>query len=409
MSKGHLYIIGCGTGKEQFPPAAHSILDKASVIAGGKSLLERFASEKTEQVIIASDAAKTAKELAERSKTETVAVLASGDSLFHGIGATFRPIMQDGEYTVIPGITTFQYLFAKLGIPWSAVSFFSIHGKKPVPWRRILSSESAIVYCCHELNFARTAKTLIEKYPACASRLAVAGVCLGCEDEKIIRGTLSELSKNQTPGISMLLLPESEDAVFPPLALGLEDENYIHENNMITHPETRAVILSKLRLRPGVMWDIGAGSGSVSIEAAGLCPGLEVYAVEKSSERFLQLQENISAEGLGNVHAEEGDALRIIDSLPAPDIVFAGGGGTSIADIVEKSFSKLNPGGRVVTSSVTLETCAALSSLLMESRKEVVTISVSRSKLLPCSTMMKAENPITIFVYEKEKQECLEK
>ena len=402
-NSGHVYIIGCGISPDDFPEAGKDILNRVSVVVGGKRLLELFAPKDKELITIASDAVKLAGNIATRAKHEEIAVLASGDSLFHGIAATLSKVLTPETYSVIPNITSFQYLFAKLGISWSNARLFSIHGGKIIPWRRILSRSLAVVYCDHTCNFAQTAAELIRIWPPASSRRAVAGVKLGTKDERIIRGTLLELSQKDIPGISMLAFQETDSAYpAPPLPLGLEDENYEHENNMITHPETRAVIVSKLRLHGGIMWDIGAGSGSVGIEAAGICPELEVYSIEKSPERSSQLQKNIASEGLDSITAFTGNVLELIDTLPDPDTVFIGGGGTDIGKIIETVFARLQPGGRIVASAVTLETIAAVSSLLPDNRKEVVTISVSRSRQLPCSTLMKAENPITIFTFEKE-------
>ncbi|MFA6715772.1 MAG: precorrin-6y C5,15-methyltransferase (decarboxylating) subunit CbiE [Victivallales bacterium] len=402
-NNGHVYIIGCGVSPDDFPETGKDILNRVSVVAGGKRLLELFAPKDKELITIASDAVKLAENIAARAQNEEIAVLASGDSLFHGIAATLSKVLAPGDYSVIPNITSFQYLFAKLGIPWSDARLFSIHGGKPVPWRRILSRNLAAVYCDHRCNFAQTAAELIRVWPPASSRRAFAGIRLGTKEEGIVIGTLLELSKKDIPGISMLALQEAGPAYLaPPLPLGLEDENYEHENNMITHPETRAVIVSKLRLHGGIMWDIGAGSGSVGIEAAGICPEIEVYSIEKSPERSAQLQKNIASEGLDNIFAFNGNVLELIDTLPGPDTVFIGGGGTGITEIIETVFARLKPGGRIVASAVTLETISAISALLPDKRKEVVTVSVSRSRQLPCSTLMKAENPITIFTFEKE-------
>ncbi|MDD5727935.1 MAG: precorrin-6y C5,15-methyltransferase (decarboxylating) subunit CbiE, partial [Victivallales bacterium] len=341
-NKGHVYVIGCGISPDDFSEAGKDILNRVPVIVGGKRLLELFAPEDKELITIASDAVKIAENIAVRAKHEEIAVLASGDSLFHGIAATLSKVLNPESFSVIPNITAFQYFFAKLGISWSDARLFSIHGGKSVPWRRILSRSLAAVYCDHTCNFSQTAAELIRVWAPAASRQAFAGVKLGTKDENILRGTLLELSQEDIPGISMLALPETGSAYLPPpLPLGVEDENYEHVNKLITHPETRAVILSKLRLHGGIIWDIGAGSGSVGIEAAGICPELEVYSIEKSPERSAQLQKNIASEGLNNITAFNGNVLELIDTLPVPDTVFIGGGGPNIGQIVETAFAKL--------------------------------------------------------------------
>jgi precorrin-6Y C5,15-methyltransferase (decarboxylating) len=221
-------------------------------------------------------------------------------------------------------------------------------------------------------------------------------------NEKIHRGSIANLAKIATPGLSIFLtLPTPKNSPHPPLPLGLRDEHYQREKNLITHPETRAVILSKLRLRPGVMWDLGAGSGSVGIEAAGLRATLAVYAVERSHKRVAHIKANSESEGLTNHHVIEGEALQEMQFLPNPDIVFIGGGGKDLAEIIKATFNRLTPGGRIVVSAVTLETVATLSSVLKEHLREVVSLTLSRSKSVGDLTMMKSENPITIFTFKK--------
>ncbi len=198
----------------------------------------------------------------------------------------------------------------------------------------------------------------------------------------------------------MLLKPTGRTQE-PVLPLGLDDAIYAHENGLITHPETRAVIIAKLGLRGGVMWDLGAGSGSVGIECAGMCRNLAVYAVEQSPARVEQIISNVAAEGLDNHHTITGDILVKLDQLPEPDVVFIGGGGKNIQAIIRRAFDCLHIGGRIVVSAVTLETVAALNSVLKDELREVISVGIARSKAAGSLTLMKSENQITIFTYIK--------
>ena len=167
---------------------------------------------------------------------------------------------------------------------------------------------------------------------------------------------------------------------------------------MITHPEIRSIVLAKLRLNSGVMWDLGAGSGSVGIEAAGLCPELQVYAVEKDVERYGQICENIAREGLTNIRAEQGHSEEWIDKLPVPDRIFIGGG----KDIFEAAYARLAPGGLLVMTAVMLDTIAMMSRIRPEARTEFLTVQISRAdEILPGSSMLRAENPIAVGVWKK--------
>ena len=402
-TKTMIYVISCGVDCASVTDGAKQIISKAPVIAGGKRLLKMFAGDNHEQVVIGAHAVDTVKELVIRATQQDIAILASGDALFHGIAGTLAKLTGPENYTIIPNITAFQALCAKVKQSWSDCELFSIHGGNGiVPWRRILSSEQAVIYCDNRTPAHALAAELLSKYPASSARSAISGANLGLDDEVIYHGSLQEISTKETAGLSILMLLKPENAQMqPPLSLGLDDDTYEHENNLITHPETRAVILSKLRLRGGIMWDLGAGSGSVGLEAAGMCRQLDVYAVEKSPDRVSHIISNAASEGLSNHNTVSGNILEQLDALPNPDVVFIGGGGKDIKEIIRKAYDRLSENGRIVASAVTLETVATLQSVLDEHLTEVVSIGVSRSKQAGSLTMMKAENQITIFTYTK--------
>jgi precorrin-6Y C5,15-methyltransferase (decarboxylating) len=278
----------------------------------------------------------------------------------------------------------------------------SIHGGRKINFRNALSSSISAIYCDDKTTASNLAAEFINHFPACGERQAVLAENLGMENENIQTASLSQISRMKCGGLSILVLLPSEEISDEGIVLGLPDGSYICENRMITHSEVRAVVLSKLKIGPGVMWDIGAGSGSVGIEAASLCADIKVKAVEADSGRFSQLQKNIENFGVSNVEAIECDALKIITKLtPGPRCIFIGGGGKDIRKITEKAFSKLLPGGRLVVTAVLLETKAELTKCLKKNFLEAVSISISRSSKLGSSRLMKSENSVDIFVYGK--------
>ena len=397
---GFLYLIACGVTNETLSIFAQNALREADVIAGGKRLLKNYASENSEQIVIGANAIETVKSLIERAKNEKVVILASGDGLYNGIGGTVERLGAPENYQVIPGCTAFQHLYAKLGTSWEDAQLFSIHGKNGlIPAGKILSSSKAVVYCDTKCSASQLAKRLIELHPESTERQGVIGDQLGMEDEQIISGTLKELSNKSCSGLSMLLLKPAKH--YPPLPLGLPDVTYEHENNMITHPEVRAIVLAKLRLAPGIMWDLGAGSGSVGIEAAGLVDKLEVYAVEQKESRFEHIVNNAKSAGLSNHQQRHGNILEHIDILSAPDKVFIGGGGKNLSEIVTLAMQRLNPGGTLVVTAVTLESIATMGTFVKDGNWQMITVNISRSCKIACSNMLKAENPISIFTYNK--------
>ncbi|MCP3966090.1 MAG: precorrin-6y C5,15-methyltransferase (decarboxylating) subunit CbiE [Lentisphaerae bacterium] len=401
---GHLYIIGCGLADEPLSRKAADIIENADIIAGGKRLLEFCAPTDKDQVLIGAKASETARELVKQAKTKQVVILASGDPLYYGIGATVSKIAPPGSFTVLPHITAFQAAFARLGISWSNAKLFSLHGNTQViPWRKFLSTDKAVIYCDNKLPAHKLASRLLEYFPAASTRRAAAFENLGRPDEKFVLGTLGDINNTEFGSLSLLILVSVENcSELPELPLGLEDSIYEHENNLITHPEVRVVILSKLRLKSGIMWDLGAASGSIGLEAAGLCSNLRAFSVEKASDRVAHIKQNIKTSGVSKLKVVEGNILDKIPELPSPDFVFIGGGGKDIKEIVETAWKELNSGGRLVVSAITLETVAALSKLLSENRVEAVSLAVSRAKSVGELNMMKADNPIYIFVFKKD-------
>jgi precorrin-6Y C5,15-methyltransferase (decarboxylating) len=401
--KINVTVVGCGVSPECISGPAREKVLQSDVIAGGKRLLNFFPEFKGRKIVVKSGISEIISEIKSLSKSRKVVILASGDPLFHGIGALAAKYFSKNEFEIIPNVTAMQSLFSKLKIPWDNAKLLSIHGGRKINLRTALSSSVSVIYCDDKITAANLAANLVESFPACGKRSAVLAENLGMENENIQSDSLSRISKMKCGGLSILVLLPSEEITDKGIVLGLSDSSYVCENRMITHSEVRAVVLSKLKIGPGLMWDIGAGSGSVGIEAASLCSDIKVKAVESDAGRFRQLHKNIEAFGVSNVEAIAGDALKIITKLTTkPRCIFVGGGGKDIRRITEKAFGKLLPGGRLVVTAVLLETKAELTNCLKNNFMEAVSISVSRSSTLGSSRLMKSENSVDIFVYEKK-------
>ena len=247
------------------------------------------------------------------------------------------------------------------------------------------------------------AAALIDLFPLAKSRKATVFCDLGCAEEKVFTGTLAQVANKEFSVLSLLFVAPAEDAgKIPPLALGLPLTEFEYEAGLITKEEVRAVILAKLRLVPGILWDLGAGSGSVAIEAACLNRGLKVWAVEKETDRVRLIKNNALKQGcLDDLEIVSGEILENLEKLPDPDRIFIGGGGKKIAEIVEKVFARLSVGGLIVATAVTLESRAALSNILVDECQEVVEINIARSQSLGKMRLLKSENPIAIYVFRK--------
>ena len=402
-------VVGCdGAG---FSAEARNVLRNTELLLGGRRLLALAAPELqrgAQCIELGAAPAETLADALARRNGRRMTLLASGDPLCCGIGGTLRRLAPDEAFVFHPAPTAFQQLFARLGVPWERMAFFSLHGEAEIlPFRRMLRAPLAAIYCDAERTARHVARELVARFPHAAGRRAAVGCDLGLASEYAASGTLAAIAddRNADRSLSVLALLPDRENVFPDLPLGLDDDLYRHAGQMITHPEVRAVVLSKLRLRPGVLWDLGAGSGSVGLEAAGLCPELEVHFVEKNPERFIELAENCRREGLNALSLHEGFALEWIPELPEPDRIFIGGGGSELGEILRRAFERLKPGGILAATAVLAESGATLGSELAAFRCELLTVNVSRGIPLGSGTLMKAENPITIAVYRKPMKE----
>ena len=374
-------------------------LHSGNIVFAGKRLLKDVPGY-CRKVELKGDWKNVMRELLETTGANArIVVLGSGDPLFHGIGGALLREFSECEFSFTPQPAAFQLLAAKSGIDWSEAELFSLHAVSGnIPFKRILRAKTAIIYTDPERDAAEVARRLVELYPLCAEWQAVIGVNLGLPDEMVFKGKLSEMSEVVLPERSLNILAVQRGVQPPVLPLGLPDENYRRHKDMITHPEVRAVVLAKLRIAPGVMWDLGAGSGSVGLEAAGLCPGLQVWAVEKDAGRLAQLRANLDREGLTNVTVKEGIAGGLPENLPRPCRIFIGGGGR---ELLERGFAALAPGGRLVMTAVTVETVSLLGAFRPENRRELLSLNLARAEALGTGSCWKAENPIVIAVFEK--------
>ncbi len=398
-----LKIISCGLSKETITPIASEIVKNSKVLYGGKRLLDIFPDFNGELNILDSNFFEKVEEILKRvKKNEDITLLASGDALFFGVAKRFLSHLTKEQITIYPNISAMQTLFARIAINWENAKFYSIHGRNEhLPWVKILNQNIAVIYADNKKNAADIAKELIEKFPDCETRNAVIAENLGLDNEKIVYGTLQELAQKQSTSLSILCLLPCEFSKKTARQIGFSDEQYEKENNLITHSEIRAIVLSKLKLRGGVMWDLGAGSGSVGIEVANFCNDITVFSVEKNKDRCEIINKNIANFATDNCKSINDDILNQIQSLPNPSAVFVGGGGADISQIIMNSFDKLEQGGIIVATAILLETKVALGSILKDKCKEVVSVSINRAIPLAGNRFMKSDNTIDIFVFEK--------
>jgi len=332
----------------------------------------------------------------------TAVFLASGDPGFFGVGALLIKKLGRGEVEIIPAFSSLQLAFARLGESWSEARWASLHGKPLDSLAPLLGASRIGLLTDPQNTPASIAAYLID---AGWGELRMA-VCedLGEEGEKIVEGSPVDFTRWSGSPLNVVLL---FDRAGEPRRLGpgLPDELFLHPRGRITKRYVRAAALSALELpQTGVLWDVGAGSGSVAIEAALLRPYLTVFAIEKDPEALGHIRENRRRLKAARVTVVDGEAPRALSGLPAPDRVFIGGSGGNIESILELAFSAMNPGGLALVSTVLTETFqAALAWAASTGRTaDWNQLQVSHSKTTGSGTRLSASDPVTLLQIRRE-------
>jgi len=314
-----------------------------------------------------------------------VCVLASGDPGFFGIVRPLAERFGPDALEVHPSPSSVALAFARLGLPWDDAAVVSAHGRPlEEAVARVLQADKVAVLVSPENTPAALGRALLDEG---ASHTGIA-VCsrLGLSDERVAHTDLIGLANGDWDPLSVVVFVHGDGvAATKTLAFGLPDETYAHRAGMITKAEVRAVVLSKLQLpATGVVWDVGAGSGSVALECAAVAPEVDVYAIERDAT---ELRANAVDRP---VHVVNGEAPAAFVDLPDPDRVFVGGGGM---DVLDAARARVRHGGRVVAAYAALDRAAAAAERL----GHLTQVSIARGARLPDGSFrLAAENPVFV-------------
>jgi len=380
-------LVGLGPSPEGLPPSSAGVVARAQVLVGGRKLLDLFPDHPARRIVIASPLelvlAETARAAAEDLR---VVVLASGDPLFYGIGPRLVAALGRDSVNVHPNLTWVQVLAARLKESWAEAMVISLHGRGEEPLALAAGSrEPVYVYTDPERSPAFVGAWL--ESLGQPHRPLVVAEALGREEERISSLSAREAAEMEFAEPNLVLIrPLPDGAQDPRPWLGNPEESFSHQAGLITKAEIRAVALAYLGLIPGLtMWDLGAGSGAVAIEAAGLVAPGRVFAVERRPARLAQIRENVRSFQRANVEPRELDLPRGLDRLPDPDRIFIGGGGSRLGAILEEAMPRLKPGGIVVLGLATWESLAqAMETLDKHGFKPIFSqVQVNRLQAIP--------------------------
>ena len=398
-----VYLIGVGMGNpETLTLAAKRAIEESALLIGAPRLLEGYENKRCVRAILADDVA--AAIAAER--TGPVAVLLSGDIGFYSGAKNLYPLLEGYEVEALPGISSLVYFCARCHTPWEDVHLVSAHGRAHNAPGEIQSHSRTFVLTGGNYRAGDLCRDLCD-WGMEHVHITV-GERLSYPDETITRGTAGELAGKAFDSLAVVLAENDRPVRRTCTAPGLPDEAFQRGKVPMTKEEVRSLCITKLHLEDHhTLWDVGAGTGSVSIEGCFALPKGRVFAVERKAEAVALLEENKARFGLTNLHIVEGLAPEALEGLPAPDRVFLGGTAGNMEAILRLALEK-NPKARFVVTAVTLETigeAVRCFETLNFTDVDIVQIAATRTRRAGRYHLMDAQNPVWILSGEAARRE----
>ncbi len=389
-----IHVIGLGLGPDHVGPAARKLIEAADLLAGGIRLLEFFPDFEGERLSLTNNLADWLERVVAAAASKNVVVLASGDPNYYGIAG--RLIQKAGaeHVRILPNITTVQAAFAELKETWADLVVVSLHGRNVDALYSAVRENTRVAVFTDTTNTpARIARLLLDRGQENWRMTVLEN--LGTEETCIRQCELEEAVTEAFSPLNLVVLHRTE----PPatLTLGTPDDEFEHEAGLITKAEVRAAALGKLALGPDLtLWDLGAGCGSVGLEATLLMPRGRVIAVERKAERVGMIEANRAKFGAANLDIVHGELPGALENLPRPDRVFIGGGGNDLGEIIRICWSRLSDQGIIVAAVVRLDSLSLARQAFtgLGSAPDVVQAQFSRGAPLGGDFYLKALNPV---------------
>jgi precorrin-6B C5,15-methyltransferase / cobalt-precorrin-6B C5,C15-methyltransferase len=405
MSQQKVYLVGAGiAGWEGFGAKALEVIAKAEVLIGHQRHLDIFPDFAGEKQVLGDLSIM----LDFLKKTEKpVVVLGSGDPNFFGVGRFLLRNLPKERIEIFPNVTSVQYAFARIKEPWDDAIFVSVHGrglKSAID--RIITAEKVAILTDETNSPSAIARELVAR----GAEGYDAWLCedLGMAGEKFTKTDVKGLVEIPASALNILILIKAwEPSLTQYPLIGIDDEEFATAKKLITKQEVRAVTLGKLQLQDDlVMWDIGAGSGSVSIEASNLLPNGRIFALEKNPQYLVFIRDNLKKFVARNVMLIESYAPEGLEDLPDPDRVFIGGSGGMLDEIIDAVARRLKPDGRIVLNAVTLDTLTKAVEFLEDHgyTVEVTCVNIAKTRGLTEYKMFEAHNPVYIVAAWKDSE-----
>ena len=375
-----IHIIGVGDdGLDGLTAAARTLIEHADLLVGPEAALERIPSGSARRVAIGRDLDAVAENLRAATSLRAV-VLATGDPLFYGVARYLCDKLGKDRFEVLPHVSSMQLAFARVKESWEEAYLTDLanHPLERVV-EKVRTADKAGLFTTQSATPAVVARALLDRGIDYFS----AYVCenLGARDERVTQASLSELAESKFDSLNVLILVRRPDAPDRPAdrvgrrLFGNPDEAFLQsqpKQGLLTPAEMRAQALAELDIGPSsVIWDVGAGSGSVAVEAACLAPQGKVFAIEMDPEDHALIQQNAERFQVTNLEAILGKAPEAYADLPDADCIFVGGSGRQVTTLVEDAFRRLKSGGRLAASVGSIENLSAVHQQLRSGGSEV--------------------------------------
>ena len=390
-----VYLIGAGMGTpDMLTQEAARAIDAAELVIGAQRLIEPYSGKNCRALIASDEIAACIRE----SHESIVAVLFSGDLGFYSGAEKLREKLSNYKVVSISGISSLVYFCSKLGTTWQDVRLMSAHGREHNAIGEIQRNRKTFLLTGSNANAGALCREMTERG---LGHLSVhAGENLGYPNERIISDLAAKLSGETFSDLTVMLVENQNPVEREFSAAALRDDMFLRGKSPMTKQEIRALVISKLQLKPyHILWDVGAGTGSVSIESSLAVPAGQVFAVERNTEALELLHGNKEKFKASNLRIISGEAPDALAGLPVPDRVFLGGTAGNLGDILRVSLEK-NRAARFVATAVTLETLHEAVTQFKElklSDMEVIQVAVTRTREVGAYNMLEAANPVWII------------
>lgn len=389
-----IYIVGIGMdGSETLTERAREVIRSADVLIGAARMLKPF--EYLKKTSFVSWDAEEIRTWIERRNDETIAILMSGDCGFFSGAERLIGAFKEYDAEILCGISSPVYFCSKIKIPWQNMKFISLHGTSANIIRNICRNQYCFFLLGGEFTPADICARMCEY--GLGERRVFIGENLSLDQEKILIGNALDFTKIKCEKLCVAVV-ENDDYERGILS-GISDSDFIRGNVPMTKSEVRSVAISKLGIGSNdICWDIGCGTGSVSVEMALQCYDGAVFSVDGNDSAVALTEKNRLKFGCDNIRLLCGTAPDCLTEFPAPDKVFIGGGSEKISEIAKAAYRK-NPNARIVATAVSLETLESSLNAFkgLHITPEIVQVAVTRTKQAGSHTMLAAENPVFII------------